>query len=252
MLAERTRPGACISDLLLDRWLARELSPAEESVLSAHAADCTRCHDRKALFAAEYGSLSEHIHFGAPASALRCVEDAGMRTSKTALRGAPKKVFALSLLAAAALCLLLIRPESQSSTRSKGGGPSISFFVKRGGSVSRGESEMRVAPGDVLRFTTSSVKTYYFAILSRDALGVVSIYAPKGESMQVLSPGIDRPLDTGVLLDKVLGKEDVFGLFCAEQHSLSLLNEALQTGAGAFPPKDCVSDTLTLRKEARP
>jgi hypothetical protein len=251
MLSERERPEACITDLTFDRWLAQEVTADEEAGLSAHLASCARCRERRQLLSEEHEAVLLRMPTfdtvgRSPAPSLAEAKPRRGRWRRGALLTAT-----IPVLAAAAALLIMRQPREDGPTTRSKGGPELSFFVKHGEETTRGEDGTRVVPGDQLRFTTSSDRERYFAVLSRDGKGTVNVYAPRGEDMLLLRPGSDLPLDSAVLLDDVLGEETLYGLFCAQPHRLDALTEALRLG-GAFPPADCEVTTRTLHKVVAP
>jgi len=161
-------------------------------------------------------------------------------------------------LAAAAVLLFVLRPatdgdtsEQPGSVRTKGSSH-IGFFVKHGGEVRRGGDEQVVYPGDQIRFTLTSSKAQHVAILSLDAAGVVSTYYPRGGQSAGVTAVRDQAVDSSVLLDETLGKEQIWGIFCDAPFELEPLRLALQRQGKLPALAQCTVDAVTIVKEAVP
>lgn len=158
----------------------------------------------------------------------------------------------MAAAAAAAALLLLI---GRSPLRSEGdevrtkGTSRVGFFVRHAGVVRRGSERERVTPGDALRFVVTSSVPSYVAVLSRDGAGQVSVYHPSGPRAARVEPGVERPLDTSVVLDEVLGEERLYALTCSEPIELAALSDGLRQGDGEPAwPKACSIERFTLIK----
>lgn len=236
--AFRTRlSDECASDLQLDRLILGERLPATEQ----HVAGCARCQARRSELE-EQGVLFLQEH---PA-----VKLTPRATSRRTLAAWSSTV----LLAAAALLLFLRTPQQQVGSfaeRTKGNRPSIGFYVQHAGSVRRGQPGERVAPQDALRFVVTSQRAGFWAILSRDAAGQVSQYFPSEPSAARVQAGVERALDASVVLDDVLGREQLYALYCERAIELTPLLAALKrTAAEPAWPDGCQVERLSLLKEA--
>jgi anti-sigma factor RsiW len=240
-------PAGCLSDLVLDEWISGELDAARQGDVQRHLAACVRCAERHAAFSREQDAfLAAAPGFDA------CAEKAG-RTAPPRTR-APRRPmrslgFGAAALAACAIVLLALRPAGESSARTKGDGPHIGFFVKRGERVSRGQSGQAVQPGDLLRFTYSSDRPRYLALFNRDRHGA-SVYYPAGASAAQVAPGSGIALGFSVELDDSLGSERIYAVFCPEPFALEPLRAELARAAALQAPAGCGLDVTEIVKEA--
>lgn len=232
------RREQCITDLKFDAWFAGELSAPIRSAIDQHLADCARCQARRAELEGERQAF------------LRMRPHAPVQTGAAAPRRS-RFVLASALLGAAAIVMLVLRsntPEAAPPVRAKGG-PHLGFFVQRGEHAGRGTPGQVVHPGDSIRFVYTSERPVYLAIYARDAAGVVSVYYPAQSEAQRVPAGHDALLDSAVQLDSVLGRETVFGVFCANTFALDARKAALAGGPGLEPAPDCSIDALSWVKE---
>jgi len=223
-----TVPSDCLSELVLDEWAAGELSPEQRQRYEAHLAGCSACRARKlALEQANTTFYSEAPTF----DALKRL--APKSKPKLARTRANLRWFGAPLLAAcAALALIAVqKPQSTplTETRSKGA-PRLSYYVKRGDRVMRGEPAAVVHPHDAVRFVYSADNAYYLAIFGADTHGV-GVYFPNGRTAQKVAAGQDVALDFSVELDDTLGRERVTALFCPEAFEIEPVQNALSSGS---------------------
>ena len=254
----RTRSGEeCLSDLQLDALALGALDAAQARQAESHLASCTRCSDRRqGLDEATRGS----------AEALARSPGRVAPTAGKAARRSAQRVWlggAVGALAAAAALLLLIGRSpllsdgtllsSGDQVRTKGTS-SVGFFVRHAGVVRRGNERERVSPGDALRFVVTSSVPRYVAVLSRDGAGQVSVYHPSGPRAARVEPGVERPLDTSVVLDGVLGEERLYALTCSEPIELAAVSDGLRqtNGEPAWPAECSIERFVLLKQEAKP
>jgi hypothetical protein len=133
--------------------------------------------------------------------------------------------------------------------RSKGG-PSIGVYVKRGEQIRRGSTGEVVVPGELLRFTYSSERPAYFALLHADATRA-SVHFPLRAEAEKIGPGRDVPLDFSIRLDSRLGAERVYGLFCEEPIALEPVRAQLERSGELPALPRCWVDRLVLDKRPR-
>ena len=132
--------------------------------------------------------------------------------------------------------------------RSKGG-PSIGFFVKRGERIRRGSTGEEVIPGELVRFTYTTERPLYFALLHADSTRA-AIHFPTQPNAARIDAGREIPLDFSIRLDSLLGTERVYGLFCEEPIPLEPVRARLeQSGSFAELPR-CRVDHLELNKRS--
>ncbi|MEY4580710.1 MAG: hypothetical protein RL701_5413 [Pseudomonadota bacterium] len=249
--ALRTRTSdACVSDLQLDRLIMGELYGEHLHTTEQHLAGCPRCQARRsslekerALFFVEHPALS----FQVPR-----VLTAAPRTLAQRWRG----VAAVSsgvLLAAASLLLFLRTPQDDESlaVRTKGNQSRVGFYVRHASVVRRGQPGEHVAPQDALRFVVTSQQRGFWAILSRDAAGKASLYFPSQPQAAPVAAGVERALETSVVLDAQLGPEQLYALCCERAIELTPLIAALERGpAEPAWPAGCHVERVALVKEA--
>lgn len=249
-------PEGCISDFAFDEWRADELDRDSIERYEAHLETCARCQARHDAIATEAeGFLEKFPRLELP--------QAGRPVSKVVTLS-PRRNQWLGwasggvALAAAAVLLLVLRPPTDGDTseqpgdvRTKGSSH-IGFFVKHGSEVRRGGDEQVVHPGDQLRFTLTSNKAQHVAILSLDAAHVVSTYYPRGGQSTSVGAVRDQAVDSSVLLDETLGKEQIWGVFCEAPFELEPLRAALQRQGKLPALPGCSVDEVSIVKAAAP
>ena len=260
----RTRSGdECLSDLQLDALALGALDAAQARQAESHLSSCSRCSERRQ-------GLGAATRLSAEALA-RSPRPLGSPTVASVARRSTRRVWlggALAAAAAAAAALLLVigRPLlSDGPLPSDGPVPSdgevvrtkgtsrVGFFVRHAGVVRRGSERERVSPEDALRFVVTSRVPCYVAVLSRDGAGQVSVYHPSGPRAARVEAGVERPLDTSVVLDGVLGEERLYALTCSEPIELAALRDGLRAGTEPAWPAQCSIDRFVLiKQEAKP
>jgi hypothetical protein len=104
-----------------------------------------------------------------------------------------------------------------------------------------------------LQFFYSAQTAGYFALFSVDGERHVSVYFPVGGSAARIEAGNQLPLSNSVVLDGVIGRESVYGLFCEAPFELAPLRASLQSAPELAPVRaGCVVDHLELAKRAAP
>lgn len=223
----------CISDLVFDEWHAAELDAPGIQRAAQHLASCARCQGRqRALQADAHAFLAAH--------------------PKPPSRGFAVRRFGVALtgLAVAAGAFLVLRASEPIGERSKGG-PTLGFFVSRDERVFPGATGERLHPGDRLRFVASSNGPRQLAVLSRDAHGVASVYYPAAPRSRALETEQPTPLEAAVELDGTLGKETLYGVFCANEFEVEPLRAALERSGQLPALPGCSIDVLEILKEVR-
>lgn len=217
---------ACLSALRLDRWTAGELRPAEAETVRAHVAGCARCR-----------AASEWLREAKETAALP-----PMRALLAPPTPRPPRIRGLAAatagLALAAGLVLVLRPDPPGE-RTKGAGAALGMWVRHGESVRRAGPGEIVAPGDAVRFSVTTPRPAWVAVLSVDPAGRASIYFPEGARAAPVSPGIDVPLPLATRLDETVGVEHVLGLFCDRPIELEPLRAALGSAGELHAPEGC-------------
>lgn len=246
-----TRTADCLSDLVLDEWLAGELAPEAAARLEDHVASCERCRElRAARQRDDMAFLAQAPSFEAHARLLKGAPQRAMPASDAPRRNTRVFAVASAVLAAAAGALLMLRPPADPlpGERSKGRAH-VGYFVKRGAVVMRGSASEPVRPGDLLRFTYSNDRASHFALIDVDARGT-SVFFPNGDTSAALAAGNDVALDFSVELDDTLGEERVIGVFCEQPFVIETVRATLESERDA-QIDGCRLDILTLRKVSR-
>lgn len=242
-MRQLSRSEDCLSDLALDEWSNGELDEPERQRVQEHVTQCERCSERhqalereRAAFYAAAPSFERHAEQFVPH------RKPGGRSRRVVMFGA-------GLAALAALAVIALSPSEPFGTRSKGGTPSIAYFVKRGERVVPGSAGTTLQPGDLLRFTYSAGREYYLALFNLDARAA-SVYFPSAPRAARVASGDRVPLDFSVELDSATGVEHVYALFCADSFELEPVRAALFASRKLPVPSGCHVDSLTLRKAA--
>ncbi len=262
----RRRSENCVSDLRLDQLSSGELTSDERAELSRHLSGCAGCRQRQSELEGDRLSFSQR----APAFDQLMKPRAPARPLASASGAAPSSrrrglVVAASALAAAAAIALGIgvasrparelaadgEPGAWGVTRTKGGGPSLGFVLRRGQRVSEGQPDQIVHPGDALRFTVTSSRPVYVLVAGADATGTLSVYHPQDERPSQVAAGQRVPLSSAVELDATLGEEVILAVFCDAPVAPAELARALAASPSAPPlPPGCVHQHWSLHKEA--
>lgn len=241
------RPGdACLSDLLLDRWIAGErLAPDERAHAEAHIAACAACARRREELVREAREFDLPLHLPRPAPRWRFRFPLALRVGFAA--------------ACAAFAMLLFLPPAEEPGIRTKGAASLSVIARsRDGTVERVLPGDALAPGDAIRFEVRTSEPAILAILGIDAAGVVTPYVEEAAA----EPGEPQLLPGSILLDETLGPERIVALFCDEPMGRARLLEAGAEAlrqAGGDPSAElrleapgCVQTSLLVWKVARP
>jgi len=266
MMTPRRQSPDCLSDLKLDRLLSGELSTELEGAARAHLAGCPECTARRLELSADRLSFAE----SAPALDLPGPErPVNARLPEAPARIVPARrrwIGGVALAAAAMLAfgvgLTQILHErggvdgspapAAGATRTKGGGVTFGFVVRRGDRTFAGEAAQTLHPGDLLRFTFGAASPVYAGVWGVDAEGRVSSYQQSPELAR-LPAGQSQPLPEAIELDESLGAERLVAVHCSAPHSVADITAALGASAAAprVPadlPAGCESESLTIVK----
>jgi hypothetical protein len=211
-------PREHVSSLDLDRLEMGALEPEATRRARAHLMACHVCREQHRELVAARSEFSERVFD-------RSIERVLSRSEAALPKSRRRLWFALPLAAAAALSLLLFRPQlflgddSRPGVVQPKGHERFVLMARHNGKVfAVSEEERTLAPGDELRFVVPDVDPHnpYLLVASIDAAGKANVYfPPKGERSQYLGQG--RWESPGaVTLDEVLGPERVFALFSKE------------------------------------
>ncbi|HEY6559135.1 MAG TPA: zf-HC2 domain-containing protein [Polyangiaceae bacterium] len=258
-------PLGCVSDLTFDEWRAGELESPELERVEEHLASCEPCRQRHEQLQAEAEDfLTRYPELEGPVSpekspvSARAAAGERPAVSSVAPRSRRLRRWAwasgTAVAAAAAFFLVLGRAGTgtpDGETRLKGGAR-IGFFVSSGGSVRPGRGGQVVHPGDRLRFTVTTPRPVYVAILSLDGAGAASVYYPTGAESQHLGIVRDQALESSVELDGTLGDERIWGVFCDAPFEIEPLRTALERRRDLPALSGCTNDLLGLVKKPAP
>ncbi|WP_394832566.1 hypothetical protein LVJ94_39290 [Pendulispora rubella] len=224
----------CLSDYRIDAFLAGELRDEETE---RHFAECEKCRARRDELSAEYARMREQW------PPLRL-------PTKRATRRWP--AMAVGGLALAAGIALFVRTRHEDTTRLKGGGNEVAFFVEHEDHVRSGVPGERVQPGDKLQFAYSARHPVHVLVLSVDGSGAASVYADGAAEMPATTGNEVRALPTSIVLDDVLGEESIVGLVCdGPEDAEPLRARLLREGDRFTAPPSCTATRWTLVKGAR-
>lgn len=246
----------CVTDFGFDAWFAGEGSASERARVTAHVQSCTRCGVRgellgqeRAVFLAKAPTIAANAelarHGQVPKRAARTLgAPVWLGLLVVALVGA----FGSQLSSSAFFDTPPAAQPANGGERRKGGSR-VSFYVKRGARVERGVNGSTAYPGDQLRFTYSSERPAYLAVLGHDQR-TASVYFPSGQSAVRVESGRDLPLDFSLELDGQLGEEQLFLVLCPSQYALSPLLAELEASGGLRAGVGCLVERIALHKEA--
>ncbi|MCE9577231.1 MAG: DUF4384 domain-containing protein [Deltaproteobacteria bacterium] len=234
MMPVENRRDVCLSHLRCDQLLNGELGHAAEATSRAHLAECVGCATRLEAH------VQERARFAVPRRVPRSrrgiatamvVAAAAVVVGVVVLRRSPRDE--------------VVAPLGDAATTRVKGAPSIGFYVKHREVVRPGAPGEIVAPGDALDFTASIDHPAYLAIVSIDGAQVASVYYPAGDRAAPVAPGQAQVLPQSVVLDDVLGRERVYGVFCDRALAVDEIKAAIARDAR---PPGCVVDALTIEK----
>jgi hypothetical protein len=232
-------PADCVSDLELDEWASGELDPMARDRTAQHVMGCSHCRARHQEFERERAEF----YAAAPTFDSHARRFVPQRVSARR-RHAP--LLAVTGIVAIAAAVAIAMLPSLRETRLKGG-PSLGYFVKRAGHVWAGDSSTVLMPGDLLRFTYTTERDSYLAVLDQDARST-QVYFPNGARAAFVPRGVAVALDFSVQLDSTPGEERVYALFCETSVEIAPVRASLVDSGRFEPPDGCKLDTLTLRK----
>jgi hypothetical protein len=229
-----------VSDLRWDRWLAGELSPDETAQAVAHADSCAPCGARMRELAAERDAFRLRpieVSFVPPRSARR-------HTRWLAAAG--------TALAAAAVVVIVVRGgggQGGDGERIKGTGVSLVLAAGRAPELIEISTGDAVRPGDSLQAAYTSTRDGFGAVLALDGAGAANAYVPsRGDVMVRLLSGTDRSFPESTVLDRVVGKERVFVVWCELALPLAPLLGELRATGEVTAPEGCTVRGVILDK----
>jgi hypothetical protein len=222
------RRPECLSRLQCDQLLNGELEDRPD--LKEHQLGCARC---TALLATHRGERAEFASVVRPPRRHR------------------RWVAGMAAVAATlGLWIVASRDRREDpETRSKGG-PTIAFYLKHGDAVRKGAVGEIVFPHDAINFTASTDRPAFLAVISIDGAQKVSVYYPDDPTAAPIGMGREQVLPLSVVLDDVVGRERLVGVFCDRPLAVAALAAAIAEGAAL--PSGCLQDVLTIEKRQAP
>jgi hypothetical protein len=247
--APRRRPPGCPSALQLDELRAGDLAGrAEEAALRDHLAHCAACRERDGARAAD-PVLTPDAAMLRQAS---LADPARARGRRPALAVA---------LASAAACLIVWGLAGRGGHDAAGertkGALALTVDVKRsGGAVDEVNGEGRLQGGDEIRFTLTTARAGYAAVLGLDAAPSVTVYA---RPARISSAGL-ATLPGSVVADDTAGFERIVAVVCDAETPAEVLRRQAETAlarANGHPERvtslgtGCLERSVLFRKEPR-
>jgi hypothetical protein len=251
--SEQPETDACLSDLRLDRLLAGELETAARAEAQQHLEGCRRCTARRSEREQERQLFQETAPRLFPPGRLPAA------TTPAPSRRRPPWLTAGAAAAAAVVLLLIVRPrpDQPAETVTAKGKTHLRYFVRDAvtGQVTPGTPHQRVHPGDQLRFGFDGPPAgCHVALLGRDAGGKATAYFPdRGTAAAPLPASADGLLPYSIVLDRTLGPETIYALYCQQAVALPPLQSALGRSASTIVwPPSCQIEQIQLEKIPRP
>lgn len=239
----------CPSDLVLDRLHAHELSADLAERTQRHVAGCTACEARMAERRVGFGAL-DGVDARVMLGRIRTGLDRPASRSER-LGGLLRRLIApLTLVAAAALVLLLVRPgleEPVSGTRLKGAA-ALHVFRLRADHAEEVLSGEPFSPGDRLRFTVDLPTEGHVKVLGVEASGALYTAWPLDPGVQTrFAAGHGIELSGAVSLDAQPGRETLYLVHCPLAVGAPVCT-ATASGARPVCPEACTLTPFVLDK----
>lgn len=171
--------GPCPPDLILERHLAKDLSP--DSPHAAHVSACSLCKGRLVRMVSEGDAYMR----GDAAMRLRRLlaeQDRSVRRRRSVLWWG-----AAAPLAAAAAWIALVRSPAPDDSVAKGSGK-VELLVGHAGQVAPW-SGGALAQGDPLQLSWTSARAGYVAVIGREDEGETARWFPEDDRATRLDPG---------------------------------------------------------------
>lgn len=248
---DRRRAPDCVSDLILDRLRLGEFEGSAEGARAAtHLRGCMICQARMAELESVVAPVDDFPSVPTPPEAhvLR-----PHRWPRPVLWGG-------SILVAAAIALLVPRLRGNAD-RTKGGSWQLGVVAQYpSGRVAGVFQGATLAPGDRLRFEVVAPRRGYVAVISVDAAGAVTPFAPASGPM-VAVPAGHHLLDGAIRLDDSIGVERLLLVTCEHPMAVTDVVAAARTAlaraggrADEMQPLGlpCSESAFWIRKETRP
>ena len=236
-----TDPGACPSQLQLDRLSGDEVTALERRRLEHHITGCPACERGVAQRAAERAEFVAD-----PRLLARLSERA---SAVPPARHRHRIAIAVPAILCAAAVLLVLRTRSSSPaierrTVTKGGFEARLVIERDGELLPIAGAGGLVHPGDRLQVAISVQAPRFVAVYSIDGAGTVSRYVPIDRVMLAMAGGAEQVLPNSTILDEVPGRETIAVFACLDAQSDTALRDHVQGGTLA----GCEISRIELRK----
>ena len=254
----RRRGEQCLSDLVIDRWLAGELTLAERRLAEGHVSSCDPCRSRRAeLIASRQGFAHDAPPFEAlqrrPSHAASAKQSSDAPASRRSPLGGRWVAGAAALAAAAVVAVAIGQPwrvVDPLSTRTKGPIASLSWVVRRGERVFAGDPHEPLRDGDAVRFTVSAREGVCVAIFGLDDATEPRAYFPEGELLAKVEAGRDRVLSMAIELDASPQDEHGYAVYCRSPEPVARVRDAIALSVDEPRlPAGCSAERWSLPKE---
>jgi hypothetical protein len=231
----RFRPEGCLSDLMLDRLVAGELTGApDELEIQAHLVSCRLCQARVSELGAErpppvpWPTFGEELALPPPAPVEELTATVKLpRPPPPPPRRLRQALRFVAPLAIAAGALFFLRPLAPDAMfRAKGAPFQLALVVRSpDGAVEGLVPGGPVSPGDELRFQISTDRPGHLAILGIDSAQQITSYLTAEPTLPAFPAGRDQLLEGSVVLDDTLGAERIVAVLCPQARELSAVVE---------------------------
>lgn len=209
----------------LDLLELGSLEGEARALAEAHLGSCPRCSLRRAELKADAAHFRQFVM-------PRTLDRATAAVPARRKGGLPRWAAALAGITTLAVAVLWGRPLLLTEEPYVGarGTPALKVVVARGEAHSELFAGSTVRAGDRLRFVTGrgTLPELYVLVLSRDPLGMWSVYAPFEGEWSLAVPPVEAPLPGAVELDATQGSESLVAVFSRAPLAAREVIEALR------------------------
>lgn len=177
----------CPTPTTLERFW---LESCDTNDLKGHVTSCPKCQERLQIWEGERRAFLQKYPFGRFEKEVAAEDNLLSRLWH--LIAAPstawKASFALATVAVLAVILLL--PHERQETIMSKGGSSVGFYVVHNGEGREGRDEMKLSPGDELKFYYTSDMPGFLLLVGLEEDGALNVYYPMaGSASQPIGRG---------------------------------------------------------------